>query len=315
MIFLDNATITRPCKAALQVMNYYLGEGWSPVQDNSNVFQKGEAVVRELLGIGNQGLIIFCSENQLDDLFNSKVVASVYDDNGCIDLELLEKNINTDLVSLSWACSATGVIQPIEEVAELCQEYGVPLHLEVSHLLGRGYLDLSEIKPAYVSFKGRYLYAPPGLGVLFSAENKGCPYSDDVAGVAALTEALKDVMEHCDFVCMEIARLRDMLEDGIKNKYEEAIVCFQDSDRLPNSSTFIFPGVPTVSLVAMLQKQGVYANDGKGIFQKIFKDKINGQCAINFTLSQNTSEEEIKQTIEIIVKTVSLLRNTTKKII
>ncbi len=46
----------------------------------------------------------------------------------------------TALLSLSWANGLTGVIQPVLEIASLCKERGVRLHLDATHVFRKNRL-------------------------------------------------------------------------------------------------------------------------------------------------------------------------------
>ena len=49
----------------------------------------------------------------------------------------------TALVSLSWANGLTGVVQPVAEIAQLCRQRDVRLHLDATHVLGKLIFDLT----------------------------------------------------------------------------------------------------------------------------------------------------------------------------
>src|SRR5690348_12790562 len=71
------------------------------------------------------------------------------------------------LCSVIWASNVTGVLQPVQEIAELCAERGVPLHLDAVQAAPSVPVDLSalpgEVTAAVAAHK---LGGPKGAGLL-----------------------------------------------------------------------------------------------------------------------------------------------------
>lgn len=80
----------------------------------------------------------------------------------------------TALVSLGWANGLTGVIQPVVEISRVCQERGVALHLDATHILGKLFYDLGDIGADFISFGGDPLHAPRGTGGLYIKQGVPC---------------------------------------------------------------------------------------------------------------------------------------------
>lgn len=220
----------------------------------------------------------------------------------------------TALISLSWANGLTGVVQPIADIAALCHERGICLHVDATHVLGKLFYELNDTSPHFISFNGDQLHAPQGTGGLYVKQGTRCsPFivggieqggyragTINIPGLVALGEAAQEAFEARDFVCTEIARLRNKLEEGIQAEFSEAIPLFQDQERLPNCTTIVFPGILNESLLFMLNRKNIYANIGGGSFQQlslILKtcgvEESTAQGAISFALSRYTTEEEI----------------------
>lgn len=235
----------------------------------------------------------------------------------------------TALVSLSWANGLTGVINPIEEIAALCKERGVRLHLDASNIIGKAFFDWDDVPANFVTIGGDTLHAPSGTGCLFIRHGTKCsPFilggieqgghragSYSIAGLVALGEAAREADDACDLMCTEVARLRAHFEAGIVAKIPEARVLFQDSERLPNTSAVVFPGVGNEALLYLLNRRGVFASIGGGSFQQIGLilmgsgiPEAEAHSAVSFSLSRETTEDQIDRAISIIVDCVSKLR-------
>jgi cysteine desulfurase len=253
------------------------------------------------------------------------------DHSGRISAEAVAEELSprTALVSLSWANGLTGVVNPVQEISQLCNERGVLLHLDASHVLGKIFKDWDEVPAQFLTFGGESLHAPSGTGGLFIRGDVKCsPFilggmeqgglragNYSIAGLAALGEAAREAIDARDLVCIEVARLRSKLESGIKTLIPEAVPFFQDQERLPNCTAIGFPGVVNEPLLYLLNQKGVYASIGGGSSQQLklvlsasgIEEKLAGS-AVSFSLSRETTEDEIDRAIEIVGECVKHLR-------
>ena len=235
----------------------------------------------------------------------------------------------TALVSLSWANGLTGVINPIDEIAALCKERGVRLHLDASHILGKTFFEWDDVPANFVSFGGDTIHAPSGTGCLFIRNGTKCsPFilggieqnshragSYSMAGLAAIGEAAREAADTCDLMCTEVARLRTHFEKEVIARVPDTKVMFSESERLPNTSAITFLGVTNEALLYLLSRRGVYASIGGGSFQQIGLilsasgiPQHEAQSAVSFAFSRETTEDQVDRAVAIIVECVAKLR-------
>jgi cysteine desulfurase len=92
-------------------------------------------------------------------------------------------------------------------------------------------------------------------------------------------------------------------------------------ERLPNCTAIAFPGVVSDALLNLLHRRGVYASLGGGQSQKLSHiliasgvDETLSLCALSFSLSVETTEEEVDYAIKTIVECAQKLKDMSKKI-
>lgn len=254
-------------------------------------------------------------------------------ENGQVTREALEKAITpkTGLVSLSWGNSLTGVIHPIWELGELCREKGVLFHVDASNVLGKLYFKFQELPIDYLTFEGTLIHGPKGSGGLFvrrgidfeSRTPEGMEGADlNLPALIGVGVAIEELSEAFDHLCMETVRLRDKLEGGILLAIPEAKVLFKEGERLPNTSAIYFPGVMGELLAFHLREGGVFVSFGGGREQKLHAhlskigiDSIESRCALSFSLSYTTTEEEIDRALGIIVDSAQKCRTFSKEVL
>jgi len=234
----------------------------------------------------------------------------------------------TALLSLSWANGLTGVIQPVAEIAELCRERGIRLHLEATHVLGKLLYDLEEINPDYLTFNGEQLHGPKGTGILYIREGIRCsPFifgsadqggmragALNMPGLAGIAVAAQETLECRDLLCTETARLRNEFEQKILKGFPETLICFKEQERLPHCTTLLFPGIANEALLFLLNRRGICASIGGGNFQQLalilsfsgIKEHL-AHSAVSFSLSRYTTEDEIERAVSIIIDSAQLL--------
>lgn len=242
----------------------------------------------------------------------------------------------TALVSLSWVNGLTGVINPIHAIAALCKERGVLFHVDATHALGKIFFDGEDIDADFISCSGEPLHGPKGSGALFLRH--GRRYSSFIVGsaeqgglragmlnmpsLAGFANAAKEAMDNRDLLCTEVARLRDKLEAGILKGYPEALVFFRDQERIPSVTAIAFPHIVNEAMLYALNRKGLYATIGGGSYQQISLilgamgiEKTLARTALSFSLSRETTEDEIDRAIAIVVEVAKKLHSLSEKVV
>lgn len=242
----------------------------------------------------------------------------------------------TALIALSYANGLTGVINPISEIVALCKLRGIRLLLDATHVLGKLYVDLKDTEADFISFNGDHLHAPKGTGGLYIRESVKCSPlivggieqaglragSLNVPALIGLGAAAKETHAARDYLCTEIARLKYSFESQLVKRIPDAIVLFENEERLPHITAIAFPGVPSEIMLFLLSRKDLFASMGGGNQQQIGYlleacgvDKSLANCALSFSFSRETTEEEIERGLDIIEKSYSKLRKVSETIL
>jgi cysteine desulfurase len=194
---------------------------------------------------------------------------------GVINLEALERLLaqsqGSKLVSIMAANNETGVIQPIQEIAELCKTHNAYYHADCVQVLGRAHLDFNTVDAA--TFSGHKIGAPAGVG--FSVLKKSFPYknllmgggqehsrragTENIIGIIGLEAAIHEALQENWKLTLA---LRNNLEAQIQAYCPEALVISADTPRLPNTSVIYMQGMNAETQVIQFDLANVALSAG-----------------------------------------------------
>lgn len=195
------------------------------------------------------------------------------DDKGRISLTDLERKLEqpASLVSIQWANSETGTVQPIEQMGELCARKGVPLHVDAAQAVGRIPIDMSKLPVDYLTITAHKIHGPQGVGAVAAKSCDGLvgllhggdqeggirPGTENLPGIVGFGKAAKirheRLSEHSD----RMRNLRDKFEQQVLGSVPGATVNGDVENRTVNSTNIMFPDVDGMAMMANLDGEGV----------------------------------------------------------
>lgn len=262
------------------------------------------------------------------------VVELGVDKYGCLDLAELEEQIDDDtaLVTIMYANNETGVVFPIEKIAELVTSKGSLFHTDAVQAVGKIPLNLSKSNIDLLSLSGHKLHAPKGVGVLYVRKGtRLSPFmlgghqeggrragTENVPGIVGLGKACELAAQNLKEENSKVKYLRDKLENAILEKCPDCRLNGNKENRLPNTCNISFEYIEGESILLMLDKYGICASSGSActsgslepshVLRAMGVPFTAAHGSIRFSLSRYNTEQEVDYTIEKIPQIVNHLR-------
>ncbi|AJC91494.1 NifS family cysteine desulfurase [Campylobacter subantarcticus] len=262
-----------------------------------------------------------------------KVIELGVDHEGVSSVKDLKEAISdkTALVSIMWANNETGMIFPVEEMAQIAHEHGVLFHTDATQAVGKIKVNFAKSGVDFASFSAHKFHGPKGVGGLYirkdieltpllhGGEHMGGRRSGtlNVPYIIAMAEALRIANTMLDFENSHIRKLRDKLEDLILAMPDTSVVGDR-SRRVPNTILASIKGVEGEAMLWDLNKNDIAASTGSAcasealesnpIMEAIGAENDLAHTALRLSLSRFNTEDEIDYAAEQIKKATQRLR-------
>lgn len=249
------------------------------------------------------------------------------DRDGIVALESLEEAVRPDttVVSVMHANNETGALQPVAGLAEFCREKGIFFHTDAVQTFGKIPVKPRELGASALSIAAHKFHGPKGVGALFldsgialartahggAHENTRRPGTENVAGIAGMAAAALAWQDDSG----RLGPLREQLWCGIRAAAPHALRNGDPGRTLPNTLNVSFPGADGESLLIGLDLEGVCASSGSAcmvgsiqashVLLAMGLPASTALATVRFSLGHQTTEDEIRQTVQAVAKVVS----------
>lgn len=254
------------------------------------------------------------------------------DGEGFVDPDAVRSALRpeTRLVSIIWANGEIGTIQPMSEIAAICETAGVPLHSDATQAVGKVAVDLDEVPCRLLSLSAHKLYGPKGIGALIVRRGeKPSPLivgggqeknlrsgTVNLPGAAGLAEALEIRRAEMTAEAERLTELRNRLWDAIVDEIDGASVNGPRERRLPGNLSVTFSRIAAEELMMSLRRfslsSGSACSSGSkepsGVLTAIGLDDDAALGTLRFGLGRTTTREEIDLLVTDLRSNVSRLR-------
>ena len=232
---------------------------------------------------------------------------------------------DTCLVTVMYANNEIGTIQPVREIGEICRRKGVTFHVDAVQAVGHIPVHVEDDKIDLLSASAHKFHGPKGVGFLYArkgirltnlieggAQERGKRAgTENVPGIAAMAEALKEADRSMEENARHLTAMRNRLIEGLSQIPHSAL----NGDaqcRLPGNVNFCFEGIEGESLLLLLDDRGICASSGSACTSGSL-DPSHVLLAIGrvhdvASIGEDIHEEEVDDIIRTVKEVVEYLR-------
>ena len=257
---------------------------------------------------------------------------------GVLSLEDLIHSIRKDtiLISVMHTNNEIGALQPVHEIGTWLKENRQDIIFHVDAVQGYG---KARIYPArsgidLLSVSAHKIHGPKGVGFLYCNEktrivpllfgggqqNAIRPGTENVAGIAGLAQAALEIYKNLEEDVARMNQLRHLLiTEACK---QEGVTVNGATECAPHIVSLSVADVRSEVLLHALESEGIYISSGSACasnhpsvsetLKAIGLKKELLDKTVRFSLSNTTTEEEIRYTISKLYDMIPMLRKFTR---
>ncbi len=266
-----------------------------------------------------------------------KITYLTVNSEGELDLEELKKAITpeTALVSCMWANNETGVIFPVEKMAEIIKEKNAEtiFFVDAVQIAGKMPINVQETKIDLLGISGHKIHAPKGIGALYikkgvlinpliiggHQERGKRAGTENVASIVGLGKAAELAISYLEDENTRVKALRDKLERGLLERVFNAKVNGTRINRVPNTTNISFEYIEGELILLHFSDLGICASSGSactsGSLEPSHVLKAMGipftaiHGSVRFSLSRYNTEEDVKYILDKVPQVIKKLNS------
>lgn len=257
------------------------------------------------------------------------------DQYGIVRVDKLKRMIKNEtiLISISTASNEVGSLQPINEIAEITNEYkDVWFHVDAVASEATIPIDVQKIPVDLLTFSSNDIYGPKGIAALYlkkgvrvnpivigGGQEKGMRSgSENMPGIVGFAKAAEIMKSEINDEALRLKGYRDKLIKGILEIIPKSYLNGHPEKRLPNNAHFRFDFIEGESLILSLRDNNVCAATGSACSSKTLKashtlismgllhEEAHGSLLYSF--GRFTRGEDIDKAIQVLPEVVKRLR-------
>ena len=254
-------------------------------------------------------------------------------ENGIVLPEEVETAIREDtcLVTVMFANNEIGTIQPIREIGAICRKKNVLFHTDAVQAIGHLPINVVDDNIDMLSASAHKFHGPKGVGFLYfkkgirltnliegGAQEKGKRAgTENVPGIAAMAEALKETAAKMKETSEYLSKKRDRLIEGLK-EIPHSAVNGDLTHRLPSNVNLCFEGIEGESLLLLLDDKGIAASSGSActsgsldpshVLLAIGRVHDVAHGSLRLSIGEDITDEEVEYIIKSVKEVVEYLR-------
>jgi cysteine desulfurase len=253
---------------------------------------------------------------------------------GILDLHILKSHLRQDtvLVAVMLANNETGVIQPIEQIAEITHQAGAYFFTDATQAFGKLPINVEKSQIDMLAFSGHKIYGPKGIGGLYvkkglsiTAILHGGGHEQNlrsgtlnVPGIIGLGKAAQLANQYRQSDTLRVTHLRNTLETELL-QIQGTSLNGNPEERLYNTSNISFEGIHADVFIQALANICVSSGSActaaipepSYVLQAMGLTSEQAFGSLRFSLGRFTTTDEIKIAIQTLKNLVTVLRRPT----
>ena len=236
------------------------------------------------------------------------------------------------LVSVQWANNETGVVQPVEDILEICHQRGVPLHVDAAQAVGKLPIDLGALPVDFLTLTGHKFHGPTGIGALYVSEDIR-PWlfggdqelsrragTENLIGIVGLGAAAEARRKKLPTTTSALIALRDRFESHLLERFPWIKINGGRCPRIGNTSNVHFVGLDGQAIMAQLDVAGVCVSQSSActnhkptpsyVLRAMGLTEQEAYASVRFSFGETNTKDEIDQVLSelsMIVERLSAL--------
>ena len=275
----------------------------------------------------------------LESLGWSVTYLPVYHD-GLVRIEDVQAALTdeTVLISVMHVNNEIGTIQPLKQIGEIVKQRRqagqrhLHFHTDAVQSVGKIPVDVRELGLDLLSISGHKIHAPKGIGALFirrgvrlqpqslggHQERDRRSGTESVPMIVALGTACELERLHLEDFMQRVTELRDYLEAELMNRIPDISRNGDGECRAPHIVNFNFDHCEGEGLMISLDLKGIAVSTGSAcasgsiepshVLTAIGLDHESGRGSLRFSLSKDSTKEELDYLLETLPVVVEKLR-------
>jgi len=253
---------------------------------------------------------------------------------GRMDPEAVEAALRLErpgLVAVQWVNNETGVVQPIAQIAELCQRYGAALLCDAAQAVGKIPIALDGIAIDYLTFTGHKFHGPPGVGALVTSAPQRLspllhggeqelglrPGTENFPGIVGLGVAARLRRARMHELPATIGGLRDRFERALLERFPFIRVNGDRANRVFTTTNLCFAGLDGQAIVARLDAEEVRCSQSSActnarpepsyVLRAMGLSEADAYASVRFAFSELNAPDDADVALERLSRTIDAL--------
>lgn len=303
------------CRPSQIIFNSGASEGISQVFYSLLGCGRSEKKTIVTSGIEHSAVVECC---ELYKSLGHKVVTIKTLDNGRIDLDDFKKIVqeHKDDIALVTAMAAnneTGVVQPFQEIGEICQTEKITFFSDTTQFIGKIDFDFSKSNMDFAVLSSHKVGALIGSGCIIAKEpHRLTPFvlgggqenglrggTQNYIGIETMAVAMEYFSDNIEGL-KKLRELRERFEANIQKKFPEVVIIGQGAGRLASTTMISYPGISGQAVQIELETEDIFVttssacSDSSTEMSKVLKamgtEPEIGKGVVRISLCLNANE-------------------------